>query len=215
MTHMLQMIFSRVFLWQKMSLFWFIFRWSLSRSEVQLTHICSGSSLVPNRWQVTTWTNDDWVHNDVIKWKHFPRYWPFVWGIHRSPVNSTHKGQWRGALMFSLICAWINGWVNNREAGDLRCNRAHYDVTVMSLKLPGTKRGNGNVHMFASSICSRCLTISFIICQRYNFILFHVGIALGWRRHDWTGKLMTFCQRTMVSTTALYKSLQPKALKTW
>ena len=44
-------------------------------------------------------------HDDVIKWKHFPRYWPFVWGIHRSPVNSPHKGQWRGALMFSLICA--------------------------------------------------------------------------------------------------------------
>ena len=71
------------------------------------------------------------VHDDVIKWKHFPRYWPFVRGIHRSPVNSPHKGQWRGALMFSLICARINGWVNNREAGDLRCYRAHYDVIVM------------------------------------------------------------------------------------
>ena len=49
-------------------------------------------------------------------------------GIHRSPVQ---KGQWRGALMFSLICVWINGWVNNREAGDLRRYRAHYDLTVM------------------------------------------------------------------------------------
>ena len=48
---------------------------------------------------------------DVIKWKHCPRYWPFVWGIHRSPVNSPHKGQWRGALIFSLICAWIHGYV--------------------------------------------------------------------------------------------------------
>ena len=72
-----------------------------------------------------------WHHDDVIKWKHFPRYWPFVRGIHRSPVNSTHKGQWRGVLMFSLICACINGWVNNRKAGDLRRNRAHYDVIVM------------------------------------------------------------------------------------
>ena len=41
----------------------------------------------------------------VIKWKHYPCYWPFVRGIHRSPVNSPHKGQWHGALMFSLICA--------------------------------------------------------------------------------------------------------------
>ena len=67
--------------------------------------------------------------DDVIKWKHFPRYWPFVRGIHRVPVNSPHKGQWRGALMFSLICAWIHGWVNNHEAGDLRRHHAHYDVT--------------------------------------------------------------------------------------
>ena len=44
--------------------------------------------------------------------------WPFVRGIHRSPVNSPHKGQWRGALMFSLICAWINRWVNDGEDGD-------------------------------------------------------------------------------------------------
>ena len=70
-------------------------------------------------------------HDDVINWKHFPRYSPFLRGIHRSPVNSPHKGQWRGALMFSLICAWINDWVNNREAGDLRRHRAHCDVIVM------------------------------------------------------------------------------------
>ena len=62
---------------------------------------------------------------------YIPRYWPFVWGIHRSPVNSPHKGQWRGVLIFSLICSWINFWVNNREAGDFRRYRAHYDVTVM------------------------------------------------------------------------------------
>ena len=70
------------------------------------------------------------IHDDVIKWKHLPRYWPLVWGIHRSSVNSPHKGQWRGALMFCFIYAWINGWVNNREAGDLRRHRAHYDGIV-------------------------------------------------------------------------------------
>ena len=64
-------------------------------------------------------------HDDVIKWKHFPCYWPFV------PVNSLHKGQWHVALMFSLICVWINGWVNNREAADWRSCRANYDVTVI------------------------------------------------------------------------------------
>ena len=46
------------------------------------------------------------IHDDVIKWKHFPRNWPFVRGIHRSPVNYPNKAQWRVALMLSLICAW-------------------------------------------------------------------------------------------------------------
>ena len=71
------------------------------------------------------------LHDDVIKRKLFLHYWPFVRGIHRSPVNSRHKGQWRGALMCSLICACINGSVNNGEAGNLTYHCAHYDVTVM------------------------------------------------------------------------------------
>ena len=58
-------------------------------------------------------------------------FWPFVVGIHWSAVNSPHKGQCHGALMFSLIYAWTNVWVNNREYGDLKRHRAHYDVTVM------------------------------------------------------------------------------------
>ena len=75
-------------------------------------------------------------HDDFIKWKHFPRYWPFVRKIHLSPVNSPHKGQWRGALMFSLICVRINGWVNNGKIGDLRRYRANYVVFVMiSIKI--------------------------------------------------------------------------------
>ena len=100
-----------------------------------------------DKWTVGWWfdgcmgserTGGDRNHDDVIKWKHFPRYWPFVHGIHRSPVNSPQKqwrdrwiprkSQWRGALVYSLIRAWINGWVNNGDAGDLRRHRAHYDV---------------------------------------------------------------------------------------
>ena len=55
-------------------------------------------------------------YDDVIKWKHFPRYLPFVRGIHWSLVNSPHKGQWRGALMFSLICA-LNKWLSKQSWG--------------------------------------------------------------------------------------------------
>ena len=72
-------------------------------------------------------------HDDVITWKHFPRYWPFVIVrvIHWSPVDFPHKGQWYGALRFSLIYVQTNGWANNRDAGVLRPHRVYYDVTVM------------------------------------------------------------------------------------
>ena len=79
-------------------------------------------------------------HDDVIKWKRFPRDW--------SPVNSPHIGQWRGALMFSFICVWINDWVNNREAGDLRSNRIHYDVTVMVYVITSYYRNTDRVIRF-------------------------------------------------------------------
>ena len=70
-------------------------------------------------------------HDDVIKWKYFPRYWPFVRRNHRSPVDSPHKCQWRGALMFSLIHPWTGCWASNRDAGDWESHRGHYDVIVM------------------------------------------------------------------------------------
>ena len=56
----------------------------------------------------------------AIKWKHFLCYWRFVKGIHRWPVDSPQKDQWRRALMFSLICAWTNRSGSNRYAGDFR-----------------------------------------------------------------------------------------------
>ena len=65
-------------------------------------------------------------HDDVIKWKHFPRYWPFVRGSHR----------WIPLTEASDAELWTNGWVNNRCAGDLRHHCAHYDVIVMSTQRP-------------------------------------------------------------------------------
>ena len=92
-------------------------------------------------------------HDDVIKWKHFPRHWPFVRGIHWSPVNSPHKGQWRGALMCSLICAWINGWVNNP---DWRCHHAHYDVIVMTILIQNCPQDITLGHYSLSGWMSYC-----------------------------------------------------------
>ena len=111
---------------------WRIRKMNHINSLITLIHITDKK----NEAQQTNHSHISWgiIHDDVIKWKHFLRDWPFVRGIHRPPVNSTHKGLWHGALMFSLICVWINDWVNNRETGDLRCYRAHYDLIVMFLQ---------------------------------------------------------------------------------
>ena len=85
-----------------------------------------------------------WAKLTQTWWRHqmetFPALLTICAGNSPVPVNSPHKGQWRGALMFTLICARINGWVNNREAGDLRRYRAHYDVIVMSMSAYGVTR---------------------------------------------------------------------------
>ena len=115
-------------------------------------------------------------HDDVVKWKHFPRYWSFMRGIHRSPVNSPHKGQWRGALMFSLIYAWINGWVNNREVGDLSRNRAHHDVIIMTSARKGMYRSDDQ--MWSAGL------INFVFTEiLWGFNSERVFIL--WCRHAW------------------------------
>ena len=129
-----------------MSLYCTAFMYASRGNRGELVHIPARPCRWTNESVSTVWSfredckatgvqadGDSTHHDDVINWKHFPRYWPFMRGIHRSPVNSQHKGQWRRALMFTLICTWINGWVNNREAGDLRRHQAHYDVTIMVL----------------------------------------------------------------------------------
>ena len=82
------------------------------------------------------WIKEWGIHDDVIKWKHFPCHWPFVRGGHRSPVDSPHKGQWRRALVSSLMCIWKNAWASSRDAGDLRRHGAHCNVS--SIRSLGT-----------------------------------------------------------------------------
>ena len=92
------------------------------------------------------------TYDDVIKWKHFPCYWPFVRGIHRTQIDYPQQGQWHGALMFSLICDW-NGWANNRDAGDLRRHRPHHYVTVM-------------IYTVFPIQYTRCLVLSFVLYRK-------------------------------------------------
>ena len=94
------------------------------RREIQVIHQSSMRPLCQNRCKLVMTS----LNGNI-----FRVTGPLCGGIHRSPVNSPHKGQWRGGLMFSLICAWTNAYVNNRDAGDLRRHHAHYDVIVMSM----------------------------------------------------------------------------------
>ena len=103
-------------------------------------------------------------HDDVIKWKHFPRYWPFVRVLHRSPVNSPRKGQWRGALTSCLICAWINDWANNREAGDLRRNRAHCSLWRHCNVTPWAIRAICNGVLYCTTWQRQYLVYIYLIC---------------------------------------------------
>ena len=96
-------------------------------------------------------------------------------GIHGWPVNFAHEGHWRGALVF-FIFTWINGWVNDRVAGDLRRHRAHYDVTVMWYQVLSLNLVDRNwVGIMASQI-----TGNTTICPRaHRGKRFHV-IASSW-----------------------------------
>ena len=88
------------------------------------------------------------------------------------PVNSPHKGQWRGALMFSFICVWINGWANNREAGDLRRYRAHYDVIVMGfVNLSSTPAQRTAVFSGHASSCRELVDIGATVSGRYSILV--------------------------------------------
>ena len=117
-------------------------------------------------WEIhcTNSNIDKSCHVDIFECKHFLRYWTFVQGIHRSPVNSPHKGQWQGALMFSFICVWINGWVNNCEAGDLRRYHAHYDVIVMYIC---TRIWSWEVHCTKSNIDKSCAFVQVYDHEKY------------------------------------------------
>ena len=85
-----------------------------------------------------------------------------------------HKGQWRKDLMFSLICAWLNGWVNNREDGDLRRHRTHYDTTVMQCHKTSGARLNFDSTVF--------------LFQTLNYAIWYVCMGKVWRPSPhWAG----------------------------
>ena len=120
---------------------------------------------------------------------------------HWSPMNSRHKGQLRGALMHSLICARINGWVNNREARDLRRHRGHYDAIVMAQSLGCAVNDSFLSYedeiwaFFVNSVAELCVTLFMFSISTYkirrlispehirNNVHLHI---FKWLLHSWT-----------------------------
>ena len=176
---------------------WFLL-WPRTLGTITITRVGRYVSAVPQR--------DG--HDDVIKWKHFPRNWPIVRGIHRSRWIP-HKGQWRGALMSSLICVWIKGWVNNREADDLRRHHGHYDVIVMeSIK-------HEYQEISADALCDRSLCIGPVRFEpRFRQVVFKLIVIIDgwgifceifprWMPHDFTDDKSTFFRKWHVAWQAI------------
>ena len=121
-----------------------------------------------------------------------------LWG--NPPVNSPHKGQWRRALIFSLIYVWTNVWANNRDAGDLRRHRAHYDVTVMQILYHTELKPHQNPLSVSASSFIQSVTVFFkygtflvVLCSKFensstvkmgvtserDFVRFHLNLKYG------------------------------------
>ena len=116
-------------------------------SRINLKNLNSTARPYDQQAFTQKWTNNNSIyvyHDDFIKWKHFPRYWPFVRIIHRSPVDSPHKGHWSGAFMFTLICAWTNAWANNRWF-ETPLRPLRRDCNDMSRSVKGSRKVMGPI----------------------------------------------------------------------
>ena len=77
--------------------------------------------------------------------------------------------------MFSLMCTWTSGWVNNRDGGDFRRHRPHYDVTVMSKSTRGSQNIKSHVLFFDPTQKTDCavhaeVSISADAADKFHFI---------------------------------------------
>ena len=105
--------------------------WWVIRVTMILVNIVSGCLMAPNLSSNRSQRMD--LHDDIIKWKHYSRYWPFVPGIGEFPAQ---RPVTQSFAVFFDLCLVINGWVNSHEAGDLRRHCTDYDVIVMSVQSP-------------------------------------------------------------------------------
>ena len=121
-------------------------RAKIERINTVARHVLLHGAKEAKKHNLNQWSPSWWRH----QMETFSALLALCEGNHFSPVDSPHKGQWRGALMFSLICSWTYGWANNRDAGDLRRHRTHHEVTVIwSCGTYGAREGDGKKFIFA------------------------------------------------------------------
>ena len=93
-----------------------------------------------------------------------------------SPVPGDFHTQRPVTRSFDIfICVWINGWVNNGEAGDLRRYRAHYDVTVMNTGMMSVTRWGRVTHIYVSQLRHNFLIMA---CHKYGTKSFFKSIVI-------------------------------------
>ena len=139
-----------------------------------------------------------WIYDDVIKWKHFSRYWPFVWGIHRLLVNSPHKGQWRGALMFSLICTWTNSWVK-------KSRRRWFETTWRWLWRHYNEIRNEKDYSLSSK---SIYTVAFATCLTTFFSMVQIGQIVQLLTHWGRYKMAAISQTILSNSFSWMKMLE-------
>ena len=119
-------------------------------------------------------------HDDVMKWMYFPRYWPIVRGIHRSPVNSPHKDQWREALVFQFrLClnkrlskqSWRPWFETPSRSLWRHCNRAIY-----------LSEGKGRVVLVEWIKFHPCI-LMYLVTLFHTAIFYLMVLAESWKRN--------------------------------
>ena len=171
------------------------------------------------------------LHDDVITWKHFPRYWPFVRGIHRSPVNSKQRGQWRGALVFSLICARLSkqwrGWWFETPSRPLwhHCNgslpmaeqdmswlpeiplRSKLCLSLQNINMPFPQSNVSlhNVFIIKQLIRDASLQVYFRKLRNFNYYIH--GVCKKTTADAWRSNYYILQEYNRLSDSVLYTSL--------
>ena len=92
--------------------YYYIFRsgqWLISPNQLSIRPLTNWSLATPHSSPMSEcWHRWVTYYCDVMIWKHFPHYWPFVRRIHRSPANQTGLVMWCFGFHFIMLNRLLN-----------------------------------------------------------------------------------------------------------